>query len=243
MATTVLITRPAEAAHRFATRLRSVCGPDSAVMVAPLMRIVHDGDLPPLDGVRTLIFTSRHAVNAFAGKTSARDFGCYTVGDATAAVAREAGFDPISCSGTADDLANRIIADNQTGPCLYVRGEHAAADIANRLNTAGTETHETVLYRQQGLPLPEEARALLSGTNPVVLPLFSPRSARIFFDLAPPAAPLLIAAISENTARVIPEGRVTALRTASGPTAESMLLLVGELVDAANRLEGKKPAK
>jgi len=243
MTTTVLITRPAEAAHRFAARISDLCGPDTAIVIAPLMRIVHDGDLPPLDGIRTLIFTSRHAVEAFAEQTGARDFVCYAVGNATACAARQAGFNPISCDGAANDLTNRMIADRVSGPCLYLRGEHTAADIAGRLSTSGIETREAVLYRQDRLSMPEDARTLLSRADSVVLPVFSPRSATVFFDLATPAAPLLIAAISKNAAQAVPDGRAAMLRIALRPTSESMLSLVCDLVAEANRLEGKKPAK
>ena len=42
-----------------------------------------------------------------------------------------------------------------------------------------------IVYDQQAVPLTNEAGALLAGTAPVILPLFSPRSARLVADAGP----------------------------------------------------------
>ena len=239
MAPTILLTRAEDAAADFADSLRSRFGADLDIVVSPLMRIDHvDGQPENLDGFASVIFTSRNGVRAFAARTSRRDWPCYCVGDATAAAATREGFRAVSANGAADDLAELLKRDQPRTPCLYVRGDHVASDLFKVLISAGIETAEAVLYRQIAQELTASARAVLKRENPVILPLFSPRSSRLFFEQDTGAAQLLVAAISEQTAQAVPADRVYTLRVAQAPTAPAMLDAMQGLFDAAKRLEG-----
>src|SRR6056297_4094857 len=199
MPVTILITRPEPEAGRFAARLREVCGPGVAVLCAPVMRIVTEGQLPPLAGQEVLIFTSRHGVAGFCQLTARRDFTCYCVGEATAEAARGEGLTPIACGGDAEALLDRIAQDAATGPFLHLRGAHVAADITGALQAAGHDATDAVVYDQQPQDMGEAARHVLAGEGPVILPLMSPRSARLVFSQAGHIhAPLFVAARSEE---------------------------------------------
>lgn len=241
MAVTILITRPEDAALAFADQVRARLGCGVRVVISPLMEMVYLSDIPPLDNIRTLIFTSVHAVRAFARATERRDFECYTVGDTTAHAAREAGFDPVPGGGSADALAQRVIGDRPDGECLYLRGDHIAFGMKKALTSAGIETKEAVLYRQEDRNLSREAQDLLMQDSPVVLPLFSPRSASLFFGQARLTAPLYVAVISPNVANEVPADQVHQLEIASGPSAGAMITVIETLCIAANQLEGKHP--
>ncbi|MGX0878038.1 uroporphyrinogen-III synthase [Roseovarius sp. MBR-154] len=244
MPVTILITRPEPEAGRFAARLREVCGPEVNVLCAPVMRIELRGELPPLAGGEVLIFTSRHGVDGFCRVTARRDFTCYAVGEATAEAARAQGLTAIACGGDAGALLDRIARDRSEGPFLHLRGAHVAADITGALRAAGHDAHETVVYDQQPQALSTEVHRLLAGKDPVILPLMSPRSARLVFAQAGPIhAPLLVAAISRKVAQAVPEGAAHSLRIARKPDVDSMAQEVHDLVKEAKRLEGGKRAQ
>ena len=244
MPVTILITRPEPEAGRFAARLREVCGPGVAVLCAPVMRIELLGELPSLSGDEVLIFTSRHGVAGFCQLTARRDFTCYAVGEATAEAARAQGLTPIACGGDAEALLDRIAQDAATGPFLHLRGAHVAADITGALQAAGHVAQETVVYDQQAQDMGEAAHRVLAGEGPVILPLMSPRSARLVFSQTDRIhAPLFVAAISRNTAEAVPEGAAQKLSIAQRPDAEAMADAVHDLVKKAKRLEGGKRAQ
>ncbi len=243
MAPTLLILRPEPGASRFAAAARARWGPDLRLIVSPVMRIERRGDLPPLDDVRTLIFTSRNGVAAFAAASDRRDIPAFAVGDATAERARAAGLSVTACGGDARDLIVRVAAAEPATPCLHLRGEHAAVDLAAALNQAGIETREAVLYRQVAQEMTAAARAALDGAAPVLVPLFSARSARLFFAAGAARAPLFAAAISANVAAEVPDERVRLLSVAERPDGDGVMMALDELMDAAKRLEGNNPAQ
>lgn len=243
MPPTVLITRPEEAGLRFADQLRARWGCGIAVVLSPLMRIEYLDRLPELDGITGLIFTSRHGVHAFSRLCPRRDLRCFAVGPATARAARAEGFDADMADGDAPALIRRIRESDVQGPLLHIRGEHAAGDIAGQLTRAGIETREAVLYTQQAQELNDDAKRLLSGGSPVIIPLFSPRSAKIFFAGGLPLAPLFVAAISENAADMVPQAARQHLAVADTPDLPGMLRAIEALMPDAKLLEGGNRAQ
>jgi len=244
MPVTILITRPEPEAGRFAARLREECGPEVDVLCAPVMRIELRGELPPLAGGEVLIFTSRHGVAGFCHQTATRDFTCYCVGEATAQAAHAQGLTAITCGGDAAALLDRIAQDGSKGPFLHLRGAHVAADITGALQAAGHDATDAVVYDQQPQDMGENARRVLAGEGPVILPLMSPRSARLVFSQMDHIhAPLFIAAISRKVAEALPDGAARDLSIAARPDAEAMAHAVHDLVKKAKRLEGGKRAQ
>lgn len=243
MPPTILITRPEPAGSAFARAVRARIGRAAAVERSPLMRILFEEAAPDLAGIAALIFTSRNGVAAFARLGPRRDIPCFAVGEATARAAREAGFDTVSAGGDARALVDLVRARAEPGRYLHIRGQHAAGDVAQTLTAAGIDTREAVLYRQEALPLSPRAQDLLSGAAPVIVPLFSPRTARLFFQQAGAGAPLLVAAISRNVAAEVPAGKAVKLLVASQPDAAGMMALIGPLLAEAKRLEGANRAQ
>ncbi len=238
MACSILITRPEPAAGDFAAQLRARLGSGVRIVTSPIMRIERLTDaLPDLSGAGTLVLTSVHAAAALGELPAACRPVCYCVGAATAAAARAAGFAAVDGGGDAGSLLARLLADRPPGPVRYLRGEHVAADLVADLSAAGYETAETVVYRQRPHPLSAEAETLLSGGAPVIVPLFSPRSAALFFQAAPPGAPLYLAAISNHAAGRVPPGRAARLIVAAAPTAGAMLAAIQTLASAVKRVE------
>lgn len=229
----LLLTRPDRQSHRFAAEFRARFGADWPVVIAPLSRLELLSPDLPLDGAGGLIFTSETAVAAFVRISPRRDLPAYCVGPRTAAAARAAGFAVSAGPGEAEGLIRTILAAPRRGRLLYIRGRHVAADLARRLTSAGIETIDCIAYDQVALPLSPEARRLLQGADPVLLPAFSARGAQALVHAMPPDhAPLLFAAISPA---VLAAGRgLTPWREglAPSPDAAGMLAALAGLIGA-----------
>jgi uroporphyrinogen-III synthase len=195
----ILLTRPEASSRRMAAILTARFGDRVDLCVSPLMNIVLDARLPNLDGIRTLIFTSANGVAAYLAAQGPKTLPCYTVGDATAHAAQEAGLRATSAGGDAEALIARIMADNAPGPMLHLRGAHARGDIAERLSAQGCPVSQAIVYHQHAQPLSDQAASLLLGDRPVILPLFSPRSATLLAN-ATITAPVYVVAMSSNVA-------------------------------------------
>lgn len=219
----VLLTRPRHQAERFARACRASLG-DIEIIVSPLVDIEARAPEVALDGVRGLIFTSENGVRAFGDQKAVSGLDAWCVGGRTARVAQAAGYRAWSADGDAEALIRMILAAAPAGPLLHLRGDRAAGDIARRLTAAGVPTREAVIYDQTDRSPSEAARAVLAGERPVILPLFSPRSARravaAFGDAN---APLWPVAISKATAEAWRNGRAEPVRIAVRPDAAAML--------------------
>ena len=234
----ILITRPVDAAKTFAAAVQAELGSGADICIAPLLDIQLLPDLPDLSRYPTLIFTSAHAVASFARATTARDFKCYTVGSATAEKAAECGLSPIIGPGTGRDLAERIVGDAPATPCLHLRGDHIAFDIAKYLNSAGLDTEDATVYRQLPVPLPDAALTRIMQADAVIAPVFSPRSAQLLLDAVPKGSNLHVAAISGAAAGVFAPDDAIRIEVAQSPDRQSMLACTATLWSHANRLEG-----
>jgi uroporphyrinogen-III synthase len=245
MTASILITRPEPAAGEFADMLRAKLGETCTICTSPVMQIEVCANLPDLAKIRTLIFTSRHGVDAFAKLTDRRDIPAYTVGEATGEAARDIGLSVSIGDGNAERLIRRILADQPSQPCFHLRGEHVASPLAESLTFAGLETHEAVIYMQKPCRLTDEAQQLLTQPGPVILPLFSPRSARLVFRQEKQTAwqaPLHIVAMSQAVARQVPENRASSVSIAANLDAPAMLQATERSWTEANPLEGGSPA-
>ncbi len=236
MTPTILITRPAPTDAEFADQIRARLG-DVHICLSPLMRIAFSDDLPDLEDIRTLVFTSRNGVQSFIRISDHRDFACYCVGDATAQAAQAEGFSTIAGDGSSSDLVARLVADKPNGSCLHVRGTHSVGDIAGELTSTGVPAHEAILYDQVSQPLSSEAQALLCGETPVILPLFSPRTARLLSENAHNGAQMHVAALSQNVADALPSDFAATVLVARRPDTQAMLDVVQALVDPGKALE------
>ncbi len=204
MTARLLLTRPEADSRRFAAML-----PEFRAVISPILRIepvAHDA--ARLHAARGLVFTSAHAV-ASAGPGHGRLALC--VGGRTAQVAREAGFTTREGNGFAESLLPLIEAVEM--PLIHPHGRHLARELP---------VEGMVVYDQIAQPLNADARALLAGETPVLLPLFSPRSARLLAaQTGESCAELWIVAISPAAAAAW-SGPCSGQITAASPTADAM---------------------
>ncbi|WP_238380939.1 uroporphyrinogen-III synthase [Alkalilacustris brevis] len=245
MSPALLLTRPRTQAGRFARALAERMGAQAPeAVIAPLLEIVPRPLPDPEEAARAagLIFTSENGVAGFAAQAARRDWPVWCVGTRTAAAARAAGFAPVRSAhrqgGNAEALLRLLCETRPETPLLHLRGAHARGDLAERLTAAGLPCTAQVVYDQQPCPLSPEARALLSRHGDVIVPLFSPRSARLLVASLPSAtrAQLWPVAISAAAAEAWQAARADPVCLAARPDAKAMLGAV-QRIAARLRLE------
>jgi uroporphyrinogen-III synthase len=222
----ILLTRPAEQGARFAEQLVHRFGTRVTILQSPLIAPRLPGPVLPQGPFRAVIFTSETAVAA------ARDLPglprvAFTVGDRTALAAHAAGFTARSAEGDADALV-ALLLRTDPGPVLHLHGTDTRGDVVGRLRAAGLRAEGAVVYAQEPQPLTDAAQGWLDGDQPVIVPLFSPRSAALFCAVRA-KAPLWLAALSpavDDAATLPAARRVIAAR----PDAPAMLDAVADLL-------------
>lgn len=228
---TILLTRPLAQSERFARALAGVT--DLPVMIAPLMKTVFLPVTLPPGEFSAIILTSEAAAHAAGALRNQLPDRAWCVGDRTAQVAAQAGFAATSAQGDAAALIACIRQAQEPGPLLHLRGVAVRGDLAGTLTTGGIVTHEAIVYDQVEQPLSANAQRLLSSGQPVIVPLFSPRSAALFTRQAPVDAGLWLAALGPGVVAELTGIEAAGLETADKPDAEGMLLAVQRLIAAA----------
>ncbi len=183
----VLVTRPAEDA---ATLLHTLEARGHQALLAPLLSIAPNKDLtgpPELTGVQALLFTSANGVRAFAGLSTSRSLPVFTVGDASTAAARQAGFARVeSAGGDVADLARLAAERLEPGKGALFHGvaRKVAGDLKGLLEGRGFTVRRDVLYEAVAASvLPKQLLAALGSGKLDVATFFSPRTAEIFVTL------------------------------------------------------------
>ena len=195
----VLITRPREDAASLSRALQSL---GIEAISEPLLEIDFLPQ-PALDfaGVQALLITSLNGVRAVAQAAARRDLKLLTVGDATAALARDFGFSDVSsAAGDARALAAlaRSMLQPVAGRLLHVSGKSVAGNLLDEVAAAGFDCASLLLYdARPAAALSPACRAALRGNTLDAVLFFSPRTAATFVRLAAAAT------VAESCARLI----------------------------------------
>ena len=140
----VWVTRASPGAEATAERLVAL---GHRPVVAPLLTVRARPFDPDIAGVAALAFTSRHGVEAFAGRQPERGLTVYTVGAATAQAARRAGYGRVEhADGDVETLAALIIRDRPAGLVLHPGAAQPAGDLTGALGAAGIVARSLVVY-------------------------------------------------------------------------------------------------
>ncbi len=134
-----------------------------------------------------ILITSKHGVQALALLTELRDMFLLCVGDATADVAAQLGFDRISVTGeTVDHMIDYILdCYDEDARFLYISGEHVSADLNDALSVRGMQVERIAAYEAIAAEaLSDTLVEQLKRGQIDTLTFFSGRTARIFMNLA-----------------------------------------------------------
>ncbi|MDA5092919.1 uroporphyrinogen-III synthase [Aliiroseovarius sp. KMU-50] len=163
----LLLTRPHEGNARLLAACEAEFGEAIPSVDSPVLEIERIGDWPDLSSYRSVLLTSANAVWGDLSGLLA-----YCVGARTAEAARGA---KAQVKAVAMDAVSLMKEQPELqGSVIYLRGAHVSQDLAAQYGCA-----EHITYDQRALPLTDDARALITGEDPALLPLFSPRSARL----------------------------------------------------------------
>lgn len=224
----LLVTRPIEDGETLKARLEAL---GHQVILSPLLAIEPCAgiEIPP-ETYQAVALTSANAVRCLAGSAhldGLRSLPVMAVGPQSAAAAREAGFTKITeAGGNGVGLARHMIAtlDPQAGPVLYLSGLDTASDFTGLLEKGGLTARRIIVYAAKPItalaPEATDAQGVL---------LYSPRSARLWLDLARrhaiPADVMLHYCLSANIAAILPDA--FARRVAARPVEDALLEIIG----------------
>ena len=227
----VLVTRPEPGASETARRVAAL---GLLPIVAPLLTVATlPARLPRPGRVQAVVAASG---NAAAGLPAAfHAVTLLTVGDATAARARAAGFATIHSAGAdatalADLAARRC--DPAAGPLLLAAGRGQGAALAAALRARGFRVLRRAVYAAAPVPvLPPAAAAAIAAGSLRAAMFFSAETARALATLLDPT---LHAMLRQTDALAIGRPAAVALgalpwrrvRVAARPTQDAMLALL-----------------
>ena len=223
----LLLTRPPAGAARFLAALDPDVLGEVTICLSPLIDIVEVPHSDETGDHAGIIFTSTNGV-AQAVRGNGRP--AYCVGDRTRQEAEARGWKVVVATEDADALVARLSALRPPGPLLHLAGAHRRGRIAERLTAAGIETRVTTVYDQRLQPLTAEAQDLLAAPIPVILPLFSPRTAAHFLHEAVALRNVHALAISPAVAEAVAGAAFASLQVAKAPTGEEMARGVEKLL-------------
>ena len=227
--TTLVLTRPQADSERFLAAVEAEFGPVKSV-ISPVIEVVSlPVDLPSYDEV---ILTSANGVAEAKRLGVKAGTRAWCVGQRTAKLALEAGLEPISADGDADDLVELILSQTTATLC-HIRGVYSRGQVAARLIAQGRVCKEAIAYDQRDIPPTEAALHALAGTDPIVLPLFSPRSALLI--PAVQQAPVHVIAMSSAVAAEVADLGADTVTIAENPNFEAMLAATCRRLDSLLR--------
>ena len=174
-----------------------------------------------------LVFTSKAGVTTFCEFSDRREFPVFTVGDATAQLARDLGFKKIE-SARGDVQALRKMITSQ--PALkakrlyYASGQEVSGDIENDLTKDGFNIVRAILYETYGVQhIPTQIQDALSTDRDLTVLLYSPKGARIFCGLDLDFKCIDSVSISANVDKELESLGVKTRKIAKTPTETDMI--------------------
>ena len=231
----ILVTRPEPDNARTAAALRAR---GHTPVLAPLLRVEPvAAEIGPGPFAAVLI-TSANAVRALTAhpaRARVMALPAFVVGDATAAVARDAGFASVEAAeGDAASLVRLVRArcGAASAPLLYLAGADRAADLGAALAQDGIAVTLAVVYRALLQPLASDARAELAAGRIDRVLHYSRRSARHYLaaateaGLRPQALRPAHHCLAEPVAAVLREAGAATVMVAAEPDEAHLLSLL-----------------
>jgi uroporphyrinogen-III synthase len=230
----MLVTRPEPDASDTAARLAAL---DIEAALFPLLS--HETlptSLPDPAGFAGVALTSGNALRALDERGALGDFAglpAFTVGDRTAAMARDMGFAQVrSAGGALSDLVDLLAHAGLEGPVFYPTGRDQSGDLAKSLAPYGVMTIAAQVYAMNAATeLPAQILGELEDGSIDAALFYSRRTAETFAKLCGDRLSRLarlelgMLCLSETIAEPLVDAHFVRVGLADYPSEEAMMAL------------------
>ena len=181
----ILLTRPLEDSHKLILKFQSLGHIVSHIPLISIEKVNYENlDFSKFNGI---IFTSSNAIEHLEIKNINKRIDCFCVGNATEAMAKNAGFQNIySASGNVNNLKEIILQnfESSKGQLLYVSGEVISNDLDKQLILEGYNVERIINYKAiQVEKFNSELIEQLKQKMPDIVYVYSQNSAVSFLNL------------------------------------------------------------
>ncbi len=174
----ILITRPLQEALEIQPIIEKL---GYKVTIEPLLEIIsHPYHINNIDQYHGLIFTSRHAIEAYSSANTQRDINIYVVGPQTYKIAAQHGFNNIhSADGNVESLEKLLQRQKTTMPYLYIQGKNISRPLSKNIKHSSA-----AMYEAKKVPsIPQCTLDMIAEGKFSDISFFSVRTAQNFVEI------------------------------------------------------------
>ena len=215
----LLLTRPLGGNERFCLKIKHLLY-SCEILDNPIQRIDFLPSLSKVNKNSVLIFTSANGLRA-AKKHNLINKKCFVVGANTKKIAVSFGYDVLGFSKDQENLLKLIKSKKPTESMVHIRGKHTVGNLCDALKINQFSCLDIIGYNQEPLKIKKQNLQKIHSGRPVILPIFSPRSAELLqsnLDLTG----FNVIAISEAVAKIVTGVELGELVISKKPDLNSM---------------------
>ena len=196
----LLLTRPLDGNERFCSKIKHLLY-KCEILDSPIQKIEFLPGLSKVNKNAVLIFTSVNGLRA-AEKHNLTNNRCFVVGKNTKKIAVSFGYEVLGFSKDQVNLLKLIKSKKPTESMVHIRGKHTVGNLCASLKKSDFSCLEIIGYNQEPLKINKQNLQKIQSGRPVILPIFSSRSAKLLqsnIDLTG----FNVVAISEAVAQIL----------------------------------------
>ena len=215
----LLLTRPLGGNERFCLKIKHLLY-SCEILDNPIQKIDFLPSLGKVNKNSVLIFTSANGLRA-AKKHNLINKKCFVVGANTKKIAVSFGYDVLGFSKDQENLLKLIKSKKPTESLVHIRGKHTVGNLCDALKRNQFSCLDIIGYNQEPLKIKKQNLQKIHSGRPVILPIFSSRSAALLqsnLDLTG----FNVIAISEAVAKIITGVELGELVISKKPDLNSM---------------------
>ena len=215
----LLLTRPLGGNERFCLKIKHLLY-SCEILDNPIQKIDFLPSLSKVNKNSVLIFTSANGLRA-AKKHNLINKKCFVVGANTKKIAVSFGYDVLGFSKDQENLLKLIKSKKPTQSLVHIRGKHTVGNLCDTLERNQFSCLDIIGYNQEPLKIKKQNLQKIHSGRPVILPIFSSRSAELLqsnLDLTG----FNVIAISEAVAKIVTGVELGELVISKKPDLNSM---------------------
>lgn len=215
----LLLTRPLGGNERFCLKIKHLLY-SCEILDNPIQKIDFLPSLSKVNKNSVLIFTSANGLRA-AKKHNLINKKCFVVGANTKKIAVSFGYEVLGFSKDQENLLKLIKSKKPTESMVHIRGKHTVGNLCDALKRNQFSCLDIIGYNQEPLKIKKQNLQKIHSGRPVILPIFSSRSAELLqsnLDLTG----FNVIAISEAVAKIITGVELGELVISKKPDLNSM---------------------